>query len=60
VLKETWKKEKIEVSLSEAVGMVIAEDVIAPEPLPPFPASVMDGYAVRTEVCNIYLLVFRD
>ena len=60
MLKETWKKEKIEVSLSDAVGMVIAEDVIAPEPLPPFPASVMDGYAVRTEVRKYLLLFHKD
>jgi gephyrin len=33
-------------SLSEALGAVIAEDVYAQEPHPPFPASVKDGYAV--------------
>jgi gephyrin len=33
-------------SLSEALGAVIAEDVVAHEPHPPFPASVKDGYAV--------------
>lgn len=27
-------------------GSVLAVDVTAPEPLPPFPASTMDGYAV--------------
>eukprot|EP00898_Chlorokybus_atmophyticus_P001754 jgi/Chlat1/257/Chrsp1S03145 len=34
------------VPLSEALGSVLAEDVYAPEPLPPFPASIKDGYAV--------------
>lgn len=27
-------------------GSMLAMDVAAPEPLPPFPASIMDGYAV--------------
>ncbi|RME79368.1 MAG: molybdopterin molybdenumtransferase MoeA [Chloroflexi bacterium] len=30
----------------QALGQVLAEDVHASEPLPPFPASVVDGYAV--------------
>ena len=28
------------------LGSVLGVDVVAPEPLPPFPASIMDGYAV--------------
>ena len=28
------------------MGQVLAEDVYASDPLPPFPASVKDGYAV--------------
>ena len=35
------------VSLDEAWGRVLAEDVIAPAPLPPFDYSAMDGYALR-------------
>ncbi|OAO90468.1 SIR4 [Arabidopsis thaliana] len=34
------------VSLYEALGKVLAEDIRAPDPLPPYPASVKDGYAV--------------
>jgi molybdopterin molybdotransferase len=34
------------VSLDEASGRVLAEEVVAPEPLPPFDYSSMDGYAV--------------
>ena len=34
------------VALGDALGLVLAEDVAAREPLPPFPASVKDGYAV--------------
>ncbi len=36
-----------EVSISEAGGRVLATDIIAPEDVPPFPNSAMDGYAVR-------------
>ena len=35
------------VGLNEACGRVSARDVAAPEPLPHFARSVMDGYAVR-------------
>lgn len=34
--------------LEDALGLVLAEDVQAPEPLPPFPRSGMDGYAVHS------------
>lgn len=36
-----------EVSLSAALGRVLAADVIAPHPLPQFPRATVDGYAVR-------------
>jgi molybdopterin molybdotransferase len=32
-----------------ALGRVLAEDIVAPHPLPPFPRSTVDGYAVRAE-----------
>jgi molybdenum cofactor synthesis domain-containing protein len=35
------------VLIAEAVGRVAAEPVTAPEPVPPFDNSAMDGYAVR-------------
>lgn len=34
------------VNFTEALGRVLAEDVFAKDPLPPFPASIKDGYAV--------------
>lgn len=34
------------IELSAASGLILAQDVMANEPLPPFPASVKDGYAV--------------
>lgn len=36
-----------EVPLSQAAGRVLAKNVVAVHPLPPFPRSTMDGYAVR-------------
>lgn len=37
----------LELTLLDAHGCVLAEDVSAPHPLPPFDNSAMDGYAVR-------------
>jgi molybdopterin molybdotransferase len=37
------------VSILDALGRVIAEDMIAPRDLPPYDNSGMDGYAVRCE-----------
>ena len=39
------------VPFRDAVGKVLASDVNAPRPHPPFPASIMDGYAVRSQDC---------
>ncbi|XP_063878355.1 gephyrin-like isoform X2 [Scylla paramamosain] len=33
-------------SIKNALGFVLAEDIHAKDPLPPFPASIKDGYAV--------------
>ena len=35
------------ISLHESAGRILAEDVTAPEQLPPFSRSTMDGFAVR-------------
>jgi len=35
--------------LEESLGLILAQDLQAPEPLPSFPRSGMDGYAVRSE-----------
>ena len=39
--------EPLEVDLRDALGLVLAEQVTAPEAVPPFPNTAMDGYAVR-------------
>ena len=35
------------VALADAPGRVLAEDLVAEAPLPPFPSSAVDGFAVR-------------
>ena len=46
VLAEVRALSPEEVSLPEALGRVLAEDVASPHDLPPFDASAMDGFAV--------------
>jgi len=36
------------ISISQALGRVLAEDILSPEDLPEFNRSTMDGYAVRS------------
>lgn len=46
VLGVAQRLEAITVPLHEALNKVLAQDIQAPDPLPPYPASVKDGYAV--------------
>lgn len=46
VLSLTSRLEAVSVPFSAAQGYVLAEDVRAGDPLPPFAASMKDGYAV--------------
>jgi molybdopterin molybdotransferase len=39
--------EPVEVPLRDALGLVLATDVVSSEPVPPFANTAMDGYAVR-------------
>jgi molybdopterin molybdotransferase len=41
--------EPVEVAFTEALGLVLAEDVYSDIDIPPFDNSSMDGYAVRAE-----------
>ena len=42
-----------DVPIAEAAGRVLAEPLLALRTQPPFPASAMDGYAVRAaDVAN--------
>ena len=50
LLERVNKIEETEtVSLWEAAGRVLAEDVFAGHDQPPFPRSPLDGYAVRSQ-----------
>ncbi|XP_058093596.1 molybdopterin biosynthesis protein CNX1 isoform X2 [Magnolia sinica] len=46
VLTACRRLHPVSVQLEDAVGMVLAEDVLARDPLPPYRASIKDGYAV--------------
>ena len=47
VLDRCVVAEVVEASISDAVGTVLAEAVVAAEDVPPFENSAVDGYAVR-------------
>jgi molybdopterin molybdotransferase len=51
ILESVTKLGAERVELLEALGRVLAEDVVAPWSLPRFNNSAMDGYAVRAEDC---------
>ena len=46
-----------DVHLADAGGRVLAEDIVAGAPLPPFPSSAVDGYAVRAADAGKTLVV---
>ncbi|KAG9457381.1 hypothetical protein H6P81_001889 [Aristolochia fimbriata] len=46
VLSVARRLQPVAVPLHDALGMILAEDIRAAEPLPPYRASVKDGYAV--------------
>ncbi len=48
-LPQSWAAGTEDISTSEAHGRVLAERVTAPHPLPPFPRSTVDGYAVQAK-----------
>ena len=47
VLQTVAPLQPLEVGLLDAHGCVLAEDVVAPAPIPGFDNSAMDGYALR-------------
>src|SRR5258708_21349545 len=54
VLQRTRELEVESVALGEAIGRVLAEDIIADSDLPPFDRAQMDGFAVRAaDVTNV-------
>jgi molybdopterin molybdotransferase len=47
ILDQTPKLDSESVALQDALGRILAEDIVADTDLPPFDRSQMDGYAVR-------------
>ena len=47
------------VALPEALHRVLDEDVDSPRDMPPWPASSMDGYALRGEDTDVDLTTFE-
>jgi molybdopterin molybdotransferase len=47
LLEHTFTLDAEEVSLDDALGRVLAQDAVAPNPVPPFDCSTMDGFALR-------------
>ena len=48
ILQEVTPSPRVDVPLRDALGHVLAADVISDTDSPPFDKSMMDGYAVRT------------
>ncbi|KAH9619317.1 hypothetical protein KSS87_004052 [Heliosperma pusillum] len=46
VITVSERLEPETLSLDQCLGKVLAQDIFAPDPLPPYPASIKDGYAV--------------
>jgi molybdenum cofactor synthesis domain-containing protein len=49
VLAACRPKDPVTVDVDQALGLVLAEPIVSPEPVPPFPNTAMDGYAVRAD-----------
>jgi molybdopterin molybdotransferase len=43
------ERRTVEVSLEHALGRILAGDITAPEDIPPFSRSLVDGYAVKVK-----------
>ncbi len=49
ILKHFHPLEAESVSMLDALGLILAEDIVAEIDVPPFKNSAMDGYAIRAE-----------
>src|SRR5213592_3110437 len=47
LLEHTSRLDAEEIELDDALGRVLAQDAVAPNPVPPFDCSTMDGFAMR-------------
>ncbi|HKC19008.1 MAG TPA: gephyrin-like molybdotransferase Glp [Candidatus Dormibacteraeota bacterium] len=60
VLEHTPLLAAEQVDVGECFGRVLAEDLVAAAPLPPFPSSAVDGYAVRASDAGKTLRVLGE
>ncbi|HNR06762.1 MAG TPA: molybdopterin molybdotransferase MoeA [Saprospiraceae bacterium] len=49
ILNQVDHPKPVAVHLDQATGKILAEDILSPLDLPPFPQSSMDGYAFRAD-----------
>jgi molybdopterin molybdotransferase len=49
ILAEISRQPSLRIPLDDALGSVLAEDVVSPLDIPPWTNSAMDGYAARAE-----------
>lgn len=49
ILAEISRQPSLRIPLDDALGSVLAEDVLSPVDIPPWANSAMDGYAARAE-----------
>lgn len=49
ILERITPLERLELATTEAHGLVLAEVVNAPEDMPPFASSAVDGYGIRSD-----------
>lgn len=49
ILKALPPAEPVDVPTAQALGLVVARDVVSPTDVPPFDNSAMDGYALRLQ-----------
>ena len=47
LLEHTSRLDAEEVDIDDALGRVLAQDAVAPNPVPPFDCSTMDGFALQ-------------
>jgi len=47
ILDAVVRLDAVDLPLGDALGAILAEEVVAPEPVPPFANTAMDGYALR-------------
>lgn len=57
ILHTTKALESIEISISEALGYSLSEDISSPIDMPPFDNSAMDGYAIHEWDSNTYEVI---